>query len=188
VPAPELIKWARATFIDRDGILKNPDHAHLTGADIGALWTDVPNSRGMRAVVGTAEIPAFRGARWVKARQEVQMQQWFGTLPDFVLTLDANFAAAVDHATFCAVVEHELYHCAQAIDRYGSPKFRKSTGQPVFAIKGHDVEEFVGIVRRYGAGPAAGDTAALIEAAKARPQVAPAAIAWACGTCLKAVA
>jgi hypothetical protein len=48
-------------------------------------------------------------------------------------------------------------------------------------IKGHDVEEFVGVVRRYGPGA---DVQRLIDAAKAPPEVAKLNIARACGTCL----
>jgi hypothetical protein len=188
VPAPELVAWARATFVDRDGVLRNVDHAHLASATIGALWTDAPNSRGMRAVVGTAEIPVFRGSKWVKARQVAQMIAWFGSLPDFVLTFSAEYASGAEDATFCSLVEHELYHCGQATDEFGSPKFRKNDGKPVFTIRGHDVEEFVGIVRRYGAARGAGDTAALVEAGKKKPEVAQASIDWACGTCLRAAA
>lgn len=189
VPAPELIAWARESFIDRDAVLRNEEHAHLGSAIIGALWTNAPAKSQQRTIVGFAEMPAPKGRPWVKARQEAQMREWFGDpAPDFVLTFSAPYAASVDNATFCALVEHELLHCAQAIDQWGSPKFRKGDGRPVFAIRSHDVEEFVSIVRRYGAGPAAGETAALVEAAKRKPEVAQALIDWACGTCLKAAA
>ena len=189
MPAPDLVSWARESFIDRDAILRNEDHAHLGMATLGALWTNAPARSQQRTIVGTAEIPTMRGRPWVKARQEVQMREWFDEpLPDFVLTFSAPYAVHVDNASFCALVEHELYHCAQAIDQYGSPKVRKGDGKPVFAMRGHDVEEFVGIVRRYGPGSAAGDTLALVEAAKRRPEVAEASIEWACGTCLRLVA
>ena len=67
-------------------------------------------------------------------------------------------------------------------DIYGAPKFRKSTGLPSFALVGHDVEEFVGVVRRYGA-DATGGVRALVDAANATPTVAAAAIDAACGNC-----
>lgn len=51
---------------------------------------------------------------------------------------------------------------------------------PKLGIRGHDVEEFVGIVRRYGAG----DTAKFVAAAQRAPEVGHADIARACGTCI----
>ena len=39
----------------------------------------------------------------------------------------------------------------QALDEFGFPKFSSETGRPVFALKAHDVEEFEGVVSRYGA-------------------------------------
>jgi hypothetical protein len=57
------------------------------------------------------------------------------------------------------------------LDEFGCPKFNRQTGLPVFGMIGHDVEEFVGIVRRYGAGSAAGRTRDLVAAAKKKPEI-----------------
>jgi len=185
LPAPELAAWIAETFIDPGGPLVNSDHAHLIGAQIGVLWTSEPARSKQLDIAATAEIPFFRGSAWVKARQEFQLREWFEAVPDFVLTFYAPYANAVDHATWCALVEHELYHCAQEIDRWGMPKFHRD-GSPKYAIRGHDVEEFVGVVRRYGAGAAAGATELLVAAARKRPEVAEAQMSAACGVCLKA--
>lgn len=180
----ELADWARDTFITEGGELENADHAHLRFATIGFLWTNVPNGRHGRSVVGQAERgePNVIG-RWARARAVQQIESWFGHLPTFIITLDANYADQAGDAEFCSLVEHELYHCGQERGLYGEPKFRKD-GSPAFAMRGHDVEEFVGIVRRYGVGAAAGETLALVEAARETPQVAASRIAGACGTCL----
>ncbi|ASJ61546.1 hypothetical protein SMB554_20520 (plasmid) [Sinorhizobium meliloti] len=85
-----------------------------------------------------------------------------------------------------ALVEHELNHAAQATDAFGAPKFSRSTGRPVFTIRGHDGEEFVGVVRRYGA-DAAG-IRAIVDAANRPPEIARAQIAHAGGTCQLRVA
>ncbi len=86
--------------------------------------------------------------------------------------------------SWCAVSEHELYHCAQARTKYGAPRFIK--GKPVFSIRGHDVEEFVGVVQRYGAvGTGVADLAA---AAGRAPEIGRAGVAAVCGTCLRLVA
>jgi hypothetical protein len=182
IPAPEFHFWIDATFIDTDGILANPDHKHLESAQIGVVLTNVPNVRMGRVVLATAEMPNLRGSVWQKERQFFQLRQWFGDIPDFVITLYAPHAATADDASFCAMVEHELYHCAQANDPYGAPKFRRD-GRPVFTIVGHDVEEFVGVVRRYGAGPAADGVAEIVEASKILPSVKKSEIGRACGTC-----
>lgn len=187
-PAPELAGWVRSTFVSVDGALFNEEHFHLEFADVLFLWTNAENIRNGRAVVGTAEIPGqVPGGKWAKARARQQLREWFGGngKADFLVTVDAVYASLIPDAAFCALVEHELYHCGQALDEWGGPKFTRD-GAPVFAIRGHDAEEFVGVVRRYGAGNAAGGVAELVEAANHPPEVAPAEIAGACGVCLRA--
>ncbi len=176
------------TFIEPDGLLYNEEHPHLIDADIGMLWCSETNSRQMNAIVGEAEIPAFRGGKWQKVRQEQQLEEWFGEVPDFLITIDANFATAADNASFCATIEHELFHCGQDRDGFGMPKFNRMTGKPVFAIRGHDCEEFVGVVARYGIGSAAGKTAELVHAANKGPLFGEAHVNGACGTCDRKVA
>jgi hypothetical protein len=74
----------------------------------------------------------------------MQIIGWFGDVPDFIITIDAEYAMSCSDAEFCALIEHELYHAAQETDPFGAPKFRKSTGLPVFTLRGHDIEEFIG--------------------------------------------
>lgn len=183
IPAPEVERWAWDSFIEDEAPLFNEEHAHLANARIGFVWTNVGNARGGHRIVGQCELmPPMGMGKWQKARAEAQVQAWFGVLPAFLITLDAYYAAQADDAEFCSLVEHELLHAGQERDPFGAPKFRKS-GQPVFAIRGHDVEEFVSIVARYGVGAAAGATRALVEAANSPPLVATAQISQACGTC-----
>ncbi len=182
IPASDLSEWAKATFIRTNAPLYNQDHEHLEDAIIGFVWTNVPNARHMNAIAGQAERCQFQGGRWSKRRQEQQLEEWFGDLPDFLITLDAGYARQCDDVSFCALVEHELYHCGQERDKFGAPKFTRE-GMPVYAIRGHDVEEFVGIIRRYGVGAGAGATLAFIEAAQSKPKIGQATVSAACGTC-----
>lgn len=183
-PAPDLRDWIEDMFLAEDGELSNSDHAHLADAELGVLWTNCPNSRAMRIVIGQAEImPPMAMGKWQRSRATTQVEEWFGVLPDFLLTFFAPAAATMDDASFCALVEHELYHCGQDRDQYGAPKFTRD-GAPKFAIRGHDVEEFVGVVARYGAIDPA--VSAMVAVANARPSIAAANIAGACGTCLRA--
>lgn len=177
----------RETFIHEGAALENPDHKHLRQATIGALWTNVANGSKGRRIIGQAQmdIGGIIG-KWAAARAEMQMNEWFGEVPDFVITLDANYCAICGDAEFCALVEHELYHCAQAKDMFGQPRFSKATGLPIFEMRGHDVEEFNGIVRRYGA-DAAG-VREMVDAAIKGPEIARVRIEHACGTCRLRVA
>lgn len=183
-PAPELDAWVRETVISESGALYNPEHYHLEHAVIGYLWTNVANVKRHRRVLGQAEIPQFMCGGWQRARQEMQITTWFGIMPDFIITLDALYCSMIDDAQFCALVEHELYHCAQQRDAFGAPKFSKSTGRPVFELRGHDVEEFVGVVRRYGTGGDGTPVGQLVQAGMAKPEVKNSSISIACGTCI----
>jgi hypothetical protein len=183
VPAPDLLEWATSTFIAQGAPLENPEHAHLQFATIGVLWTNTPNSRHGRGIVGQAEFkPPNIIGRWAKARAQAQLAGWFGAGDlDFLLTFDALYADRCSDAEFCALVEHELCHCGQAKDEFGAPKFSTQTGVPIFAMRGHDIEQFTSVVARYGA-DAAG-VRALIDAAERGPSLDTAAISACCGTC-----
>ena len=187
VPAPEVEAWIRDQILASDGALHNPDHKHLLAADWAVLWAAEGFETRGKTVIGQAEELLFRCNRWQKQRQEQQMAAWFGRVPDFLLTFDASYSATCSDIEWCALVEHELYHVAQKLDDFGAPAFKKD-GTPKVGIVAHDVEEFVGVVRRYGIGPSGAGLARLIEAGKRAPEVGRVAIAGACGTCLLRVA
>lgn len=186
-PAPEVLAWVRAEILEDTGSIHNPDHGHLLQADIQVLWASAPSRSKGRTVVGTAEEVLFRCSAWQKGRQEQQMRDWFGYVPDWLITLDASYCAICEDAAFCALVEHELYHIAQEKDAFGAPKFTQD-GRPKIKLMGHDVEEFVGVVRRYGVGDPNSALAQLAAAARENPEVSRVRIAGACGTCLLRVA
>jgi hypothetical protein len=188
LPDESFAAWLRCTFIEDGAVLCNPEHAHLQWARLGVLWTNVANTRQGKIVAATAEMPdATRGSRWQMARSEFQLCQWFHLTEvdelNFLLTFDANIAAALDDASFCALCEHELYHCGQKLDEFGQPKFNRKTSLPVWCLRGHDVEAFVGVTRRYGVGAAEDGISELLAAAKQPPQIGKAKIGAACGTC-----
>jgi hypothetical protein len=184
LPAPSFNLFLEQTILDEDHFLFNEEHLHLAKATIGFLWTNAPNTRQMKRIVGTAEMPLFRGNRWQKARQEQQLEQWFGLQPDFLITFDATFWAESNAAERLCVFEHELYHCAQARDAWGLPRFSRRTGKPIFAMRGHDIENFVGVIRRYGAKASGQDTVDFVNAAMQEPLIMEAGISALCGTCL----
>ncbi|PRD13102.1 putative metallopeptidase [Pantoea coffeiphila] len=184
IPAPEIGEWVQSQILSVDGNLHNPDHGHLIDADLRFMWASSAFAKQGRTVLGQAESVMMRVGGWQKARMEQQMYEWFGEVPKFIITLAADFCVQCTDLEFCALVEHELYHIAQQVDEFGAPAFTRE-GQPKLTMRGHDVEEFVGVVRRYGASD---DVQQLIDAAAERPEVAKLDIARACGTCLMKLA
>ena len=182
-PAPELKEWVIATFIAEDGRLHNPDHAHLEDADFEMLWAAAPFEKQGRIVLGQTEEVAFRAGGWQRERMQEQVGLWFGRIPDFIITIAASYCQEAADADFCALMEHELYHIGQQKDATGEPVFGRE-GQPKLQIRGHDVEEFVGVVARYGAGDESGNLARLVRAANSAPHLSALRVSQACGTCL----
>lgn len=185
VPDQRFADWIRGTFIDATGPLANEEHEHLADARIGVLWTNVINNRQMRQVLATAEIPQTMGGAWKRGRAEQQIRDWFEADIDFLLTFYAPGCRVLEDRGFCGLVKHELCHCAQDEDRDGFPKFDRNTGSPLYAIRGHDVEEFVSVTRMFGPTP---DVMRLVDAAKARPVFGDSQISIACGTCARMAA
>lgn len=179
-PAHDLLEWARSTFIDEAADLVNEDHAHLRVATIGMLWTNVPNGRHGRRIVGQCEMGLPPANKWSRSRVQLQLQQWFGDVPDFVLTFDAHYASTCSDVAFAALVEHELLHAGQERDPFGAPKFRRN-GMPAFALRGHDFEGFVGIAARYGIIEAG--VQELMDALMKKPLFTAEQVGFCCGTC-----
>lgn len=180
IPAKGVHEWLHAEILSEEGNLHNPDHAHLLEADLCFLWASNAFDKKGRAVLGQAEEVMIRAGGWQKARMEQQMYEWFGRIPDFIITFAADYCAQCSDLEFCALVEHELYHITHETDEFGAPKFTRE-GQPKLKLRGHDVEEFVGVVRRYGASR---DVQQMVDAANRPAEVAHLNIARACGTCL----
>jgi hypothetical protein len=183
IPAPEVLSWVKSEILDEGGKLHNPEHKHLEFADVRFLWAGEAYEKQMRRIIGQTEEMIIRAGKWQKGRQEQQMVEWFGAMPEYLITLDANYCANCTDIEFCALVEHELYHIGQQKDEFGAPAFTRD-GIPKLAMRGHDVEEFIGVVKRYGIGHPEGAIARLVKAANGAPEVGRLNIAQACGTCL----
>lgn len=181
IPATEISDWVNLHILSEEGRIHNPDHIHLLDADVAFMWASGAFEKKGRYVLGQCEQVMLRAGGWQKARMEQQMHEWFGRIPKFIITLAADYCEQCNDLEFCALVEHELYHIAQATDDYGAPKFNKETGIPVLKLRGHDVEEFVGVVRRYGASK---DVQEMVDAANRPAEVAHIDVARACGTCM----
>lgn len=177
--------WARRTFIEESGPLHNPRHAHLLDASIGWLWATGQCKAKDREVAGQCQLIAPMQSKWPSQRQHFQLAQWFGEVPDLLITISAHHAVYMDDWSFCALIEHELCHAAQDVDQYGDPRWNKE-GLPILRLVGHDLEEFNTVVERYGARAAGVET--MVALANAGPTIGQAQMTLACGTCERKVA
>ena len=174
-----------STFVHEDSRLCNEDHAHLRTANIAALWTNVEFEDGLMPVAGMAEIVKVNGKPWPRAERTDHLCLLHGDVPQARIWIYAPYAVTLDDASFCALVEHELYHLAQKTDKEQQPMF-DDEGRPVLTTRAHDVGEFIEVVRRYGVGAVHPNVKTMVEAAKSKPLIASASIRAACGTCAAA--
>lgn len=181
-PAPEIYDWLHESILCADSPIYNEAHEHLVGNDtIAFMWAESSVERHQRVAHGQAELIAIRGGAWSDLRRQSQLEQWFGvdSIPKAIITLSAGFARQADDRTFCALVEHQLYHLAHKHTHMG-PCYDKC-GRAVVCMRGHDVEEFNGVVRRYGM---TGEVRTMVEIANQGAEVSQLNIAHACGTCM----
>lgn len=181
-PSTELASWLVETFIAEGGALANEDHEHLRDAVIGALWCATPQYRHGRRILAQTQLGRHGppSTKLFKARLEQQTLAWFGVIPDFIITFDVEYALSASDVAWCALAEHELYHAAQAHDENG-PRFNQQTGLAVYTIRGHDIEEFLGVVKRYG--PWSEELKTMCEIAANRPVFTAGELRGVCGNC-----
>lgn len=151
-----------STIADR--LMRLPELAHLAEHEVSFLWLlrNTEQVQGGRRVIGMVHEPQVQGR--LRDLFTQMLVQTYGFMPDFVITLDADFWADATPLQREALVHHELSHVKQANDKFGDPRVNKQTGEPVFELVAHDLEEFNATVKRYGAWK--GDVAAFLDAAK----------------------
>ncbi|WP_151817167.1 putative metallopeptidase [Acinetobacter oleivorans] len=187
IPAPDLKKWVITNFLTLGGPLHNPDHDHIAELlhdneeFLACAWASSACVAKKRMVLGQCEKVMFNQGGWKKARQEQQMRDWFGYVPVYLITIDASYCDQATDRDFCALIEHELYHIGVERDGDGEPLYSDMTGLPKHYLAGHDVEEFVGVVKRYGPSK---NVKRLIEVAKNPPFVSDLDISRCCGNCV----
>ncbi|EOQ68862.1 putative metallopeptidase [Acinetobacter pittii] len=186
-PAPDLMNWVIKNFLTIGGPLHNPDHDHIAELlhdneeFLACAWASSACVAKKRIVLGQCEKVMFNQGGWKKARQEQQMRDWFGFVPTYLITIDATFCDKANDSEFCALLEHELYHIGVERDEDGEIIYSDHTGLPKHYLAGHDVEEFIGVVKRWGANE---NVKRLIEVAKNPPFVSDLDISKCCGNCV----
>ena len=180
----DLWPWIEETFLCDWGKLHNPDHEHLLSfqpPEISFLWAYAKCEAKDKRVYGQTEKVMINVGGWRKQRQELQLINWFGDVPKYIITLDARICQVMSDTDFCALVEHELYHIGHKKNKDSGEFEYTSVGEPRLYLRGHDVEEFHGVVQRYGASE---EVQKMVNLANEGPTISRANIAHACGTCL----
>ncbi len=125
-------------------------HQHFRAEEIAVefLFRVTPKVKAGRQILGSIMLPTVQGI--LKDLFDQLLGQFFGRPVEFLIILDRDFWLDADRNTRMALLEHELCHVRQELDKHGELRFDLD-GNPVFGIVGHDVEEFKYIVAKYGA-------------------------------------
>jgi len=116
---------------------------------VGFLLRTEPKERGGRTILGTVYMPSVSGD--LSKLFDWMLEQLLGLSPTYLFVLDAGFWDASDKRLREILMFHEMCHCDQARDAFGTPRFNRLTGEPIWRLIGHDIEEFNAVVARYGA-------------------------------------
>lgn len=154
--AEELEDFVRREFLSREGIFFDAEHGHLTSARVGILWAASRHVDKGSEKAGTAQVVKpyhAEPSKWGEALQVALLRQFYTEYewPHFRITLSAPVCHLYDDKEFFALADHELSHCAVAMDAFGAPRFSKDTGLPVWTGRPHDHEGFTGTTERWGA-------------------------------------
>ena len=186
-PAPELKEWVVKNWLTVGGELHNPDHDHIAELlhdneeFLAFAWASSAAVSKKRMVLGQCEKVMFNQGGWKKARQEQQMRDWFGFVPQYLITIDATYCEQANDRDFCRLIEHELYHIGVERDADGEIIYSDHTGLPKHYLAGHDVEVFFGEIRQHGVDSS---VQRLLDIAKNAPFASETNIAACCGNCL----
>lgn len=186
-PAPDLKAWVMQNWLTLGSDLHNPDHDHIAELIhdneefLAFAWASSAAMAKKRMVLGQCEKVMFNQGGWKKARQEQQMRDWFGFVPQYLITIDAAFCEQTSDREFCRLIEHELYHIGVERDEDGEIIYSDTTGLPKHYLVGHDVEVFFGEIRQHGIDSS---VQRLLDIAKNAPFVSETNIAACCGNCV----
>lgn len=131
-------------------LIELDEHKHFADEELRVefLMKCAPLVKAGKQVLGTMHIPTVQGR--LKDLFEMLLAQFFGQMPEFLVTIDLEWWEAATPREREALVYHELSHVKQERDKYGEPAFDRE-GNPKFGLVGHDIEAFNAEVARYGA-------------------------------------
>lgn len=146
-------------------VMRYPELVHLLENDVqfGWLMRNETKHKGNKIELGSVNDVGMMFQGGFKDLALQLLESLLGSLPQFLVVLDAGFWSEAGPLEREALVFHELRHVQQGIDKWGALKFDRD-GLPVFKIVGHDIEAFNAEVARYGAWRA--DIASFINVAR----------------------
>lgn len=128
-----------------------PEFEHLRdhGPSVAFLFRVGEWKEQGRTILGTCSMPTVQGRH--RPLFAWMLEQVVGFIPDFLFTFNRDWWEQATERQREILTFHEMEHAGQAKDIFGEPRFSRATGEPVWTITPHDVEEFTSVVRRYGA-------------------------------------
>ena len=140
--------WTPRWFYDK--LLKYEEFIHLRDGDARVEFLLVGDEiiRSGRQVLGEVHIPTVQGK--LRGVFEWMLEQQFDSVPDFLVMLDQSYWDESGRNDREILIFHEMCHMIHKTDADGELRYDED-GNPVWGIVGHDVEEFVATVARYGA-------------------------------------
>lgn len=136
-PAPEVAQIAHQL------ITRVTHHQELVNSHIEFVFIkEAPKSKG-RKVLGRARKVSGLHA-WMSNPEQAHRPETQGFTepwPFFIIEISHDTWRELDDSQRVALVDHELSHCSYDTD---------DDGNPVLAIRHHDVEEFIGVISRNG--------------------------------------
>lgn len=135
-------------------INKVEEHAHLQAATVGYVFRDDELRRHGKVIAAEcilverilqADKRWSRLVKWALLRIMDQPE-----LPDFLVLIDRNLWAGYGPEEKLALIDHEISHAKYETEDDGeTPKLTKD-GLYRWAIRGHDFEDFTGVIERNG--------------------------------------
>ncbi|HLY04876.1 MAG TPA: putative metallopeptidase [Rhizomicrobium sp.] len=114
----------------------------------GFLLRDKPKFKGGRIILGSVHMPMVNGD--LAPLFDWMLERTLGFMPTYLFILDGEYWDKGTETEREILMFHEMCHCDQARDEFGAPRFNRATGEPVWRLIGHDIEEFNAVAARYG--------------------------------------
>jgi len=127
-----------------------PEHSDLADGEavVDFLFVRDPVVMQGREVLGAVHLPAVQGK--LKKVFLWMIISLFGRLPDFLVTIDKQYWDSGSEIDQEILIYHEMCHMIHQVNNEGELRF-DLYGNPIWGLRGHDVEEFTQTVQRYGA-------------------------------------